>query len=52
MIGDVKAGGSGYFYVRVPAPGKMYRATVQSFDNVAVEAPMSAHARSGRRPSV
>ena|SRR5215831_2182032 len=39
VIGDVKAGGRGYFYVPVPAPGKTYRATVQSFDKVAIEAP-------------
>ena len=39
VMGDVKAGGRGYFYVAVPAPAKTYRATVQSFDKVAVEAP-------------
>ena len=39
VIGDVKAGGRGYFYVPIPAPAKTYRATVQSFDKVAVEAP-------------
>jgi len=39
VIGDMKAGGRGYFYVPVPAPVKTYRATVQSFDKVAIEAP-------------
>ena len=39
VIGDVKAGGRGYFWVPVSSPAKTYRATVQSFDKVAVEAP-------------
>jgi len=39
VIGDVKAGGRGYFYVSVSALAKTYRAAVQSFDKVAVEAP-------------
>ena len=39
VIGDVKAGGRGYFYVAVSSPATTYRATVQSFDKVAVEAP-------------
>jgi len=39
VMGDVKAGGRGYFYVPVSSAAKTYRATVQSFDNVAVEAP-------------
>ena len=38
VMGDVKAGGRGYCYVPVSAV-KTYRATVQSFDKVAVEAP-------------
>jgi len=38
VIGDVKAGGRGYFYVPVSAPAKTYRGAVQSFDKVAVEA--------------
>ena len=38
VIGDVKSGGRGYFYVPVSAPGKTYRGAVQSFDKVAVEA--------------
>jgi hypothetical protein len=41
VVGDVKAGGRGYFYVAVPAPANSYRATVQSFDKVATEAPQS-----------
>jgi hypothetical protein len=39
VMGDVKAGGRGYFYVPVSAAARTYRATVQSFDKVAVEAP-------------
>ena len=39
VMGDVKAGDRRYFYVPVSAPAKTYRATVQSFDKVAVEAP-------------
>jgi hypothetical protein len=39
VVGDVKAGGRGYFYDPIPAPAKTYRATVQSFEKVAVEAP-------------
>jgi hypothetical protein len=39
VIGDVKAGGRGYFYVSVSSPAKSYRATVQSFDKVTFEAP-------------
>jgi len=39
VVGDVKAGGRGYFYVAVSSPATMYRATVQSFDKVAVETP-------------
>jgi hypothetical protein len=39
VIGDVQAGGRGYFYVPVSAPANTYRATVLSFDKVAVEAP-------------
>jgi hypothetical protein len=38
-MGDVKAGGRGYFYVPVSSPAKTYRATVQSFDKVTLEAP-------------
>jgi hypothetical protein len=39
VMGDVKAGGRGYFYVLVSSPAKTYRATVQSFDKVAGERP-------------
>jgi len=39
VVGDVKAGDRGHFYVVVSSPATMYRATVQSFDRVAVEAP-------------
>jgi len=39
VVGDVNAGGRGYFYVAVSSPATMYRAAVQSFDKVAVEAP-------------
>jgi hypothetical protein len=39
VIGDVEAGGRGYFWVPVSSPARAYRATVQSFDKVAVEAP-------------
>ena len=39
VVGDVKAGERGYFYVPVSSPATTYRATVQSFDKVAVEAP-------------
>ena len=39
VLGDVNAGGRGYFYVAVSSPATMYRATVQSFDKIAVEAP-------------
>jgi len=39
VIGDVEAGGHGYFYVPVSSTAKTYRATVQSFDKIAIEAP-------------
>ncbi len=38
-MGDVEAGGRGYFYVPVSSAATTYRATVQSFDKIAVEAP-------------
>jgi hypothetical protein len=38
-IGDVNAGGRGYFWVPVSSPASTYRATVQSFDKVAAETP-------------
>jgi hypothetical protein len=39
VLGDVKAGGRGYFYVPVWSAANAYRATVLSFEKVAVEAP-------------
>ena len=39
VMGDVEAGGHGYFYVPVSSPATTYRATVQSFDKIAIEAP-------------
>ena len=41
VVGDVKAGGRAYFYVPVPTPANTYRASVQSFDKVAAEAPQA-----------
>jgi len=37
VVGDVEAGGRGWFYVPVSSPAATYRATVQSFDKVALE---------------
>src|SRR5919109_402854 len=37
VVGDVKAGGRGYFYVPVSSPAATYRASVQSFDKVVLE---------------
>jgi hypothetical protein len=37
VVGDVKSGGRGYFYVPVTARGATYRASVQSFDKVGLE---------------
>lgn len=39
VLGDVAAGGRGYFYVPISSPATTYRATVQSFDKVSLEAP-------------
>jgi hypothetical protein len=39
VVGDVKAGGRGYFFVPVSSRAAIYRATVQSFDKVVLEAP-------------
>ena len=39
VVGDVKAGGRGYFYVPVSTPAATYRASVQAFDKVLLEAP-------------
>ena len=37
VLGDVAAGGRGYFYVPVPAQAPTYRPTVQTFDKVMLE---------------
>lgn len=42
VVGDVKGGGRGYFFVPVVSPAANYRATVQSFDKVVLEAPLQA----------
>ena len=39
VLGDVRVGGRGYFYVSVSSAASTYRASVQSFDKVALEAP-------------
>jgi hypothetical protein len=39
VLGDVPAHGQGYFYVPVSAPAVTYRASVQEFNKVALEAP-------------
>ena len=39
VVGDVRAGGRAYFYVPVSSPAATYRASVQSFDKVLLEAP-------------
>ena len=39
VVGDVKAGGRGYFFVLVSSGAATYRATVESFNKVALEAP-------------
>lgn len=41
VIGNVRGGGRGYFYVPVSSRAKTYRATVQSFDKVAIDAPQA-----------
>jgi hypothetical protein len=38
VLGDVAAGGRGYFYVPISAQAATYRATVQRFDKVSPEA--------------
>ena len=38
VLGDVAAGGRGYFYIPVSAHAATYRASVQAFDRVALEA--------------
>ena len=42
VVGDVKGGGRGYFFVPVASPAASYRATVQSFDKVALETPLQS----------
>ena len=37
VIGDVLAGGRGYFYVPIPSRAAAYRVSVQSFDKVSLE---------------
>jgi hypothetical protein len=39
VLGDVAAGGRGYFYVPVSAQAPTYRPSVQTFDKVMLEAP-------------
>ena len=39
VVGDVKAGGRGYFFVLVSSRAATYRATVQSFNKVALDTP-------------
>ena len=41
VVGDVPAGGRGYFYVPVAAPAATYRASVQEFHKVMLEAPQA-----------
>jgi hypothetical protein len=41
VLGDVAAGGRGYFYVPVSAHAPTYRPTVQRFDKVMLEAPQA-----------
>lgn len=42
VLGDVNARGRGYFYVPVSSPASTYRVSVQSFEKVALEAPIQA----------
>jgi hypothetical protein len=39
VMGTVNAGSRGYFYLPIPATAKTYRATVQSYDKVALQSP-------------
>jgi hypothetical protein len=41
VLGDVPAGGRGYFYVPVAAPGVTYRPSVEAFNKVMLEAPQA-----------
>jgi hypothetical protein len=38
VVGDVPAGGRGYFVVRVAVPGATYRVTVESYDAISTAA--------------
>lgn len=40
VLGDVAAGGRGYFYVPVSAQAPTYRPSVQTFDKVMLEVPV------------
>jgi hypothetical protein len=42
VIGDVPAGGRGYFYVPIASRGAGYRVSVQSFHRVSLERPVEA----------
>ncbi len=42
VLGNVNAGGRGYFYVPVSSPAPTYGVSVQSFDTVARESPVQA----------
>jgi hypothetical protein len=42
VLGDVPARGRGYFYVPISRTAGTYRASVQTFDKVAPEAPLQA----------
>ena len=39
VLGDVAAGGQGYFFIPVSSPAAAYRVTVESFDRISREAP-------------
>jgi len=39
VLGDVAAGGQGYFFVPVSSPAAVYHVTVESFDRISREAP-------------
>ena len=42
VLGDVAAGGRGYFYVPVSSPAATYRPTVQRFDKVMLDPPIES----------
>ena len=41
VVGDVAARGRAYFYVPISAPAPTYRASVQAFDKVMLDAPQA-----------